>query len=158
MRKTISIIILAAVTAIPLGCTSNHKEIEQASYGYLKAMGNYQIDDAFAYATEETQTKTLAAIQQYIMPNTDLDYIKKNTPAEISITNIEMIDDTSAIVSFHKKTPIQEQDGTLDMRKRSDGWKAQVIINLPVSIQNAGKDTFHFPDRDTSHLQVLVKQ
>lgn len=157
MKNITATIILALLTTLVTGCASDQKKIERAAYGYLDAMGNYRIDDAYDYATEETQSKTLDIIQQYIMPTTDMDYIRRNSPATITITGIEMTDDTSAIVSFHKTTPIQEQDGTLDMRKRNNQWKAQVLINLPNIIENTRKGEIKLPERDTMHLQVLKK-
>ena len=157
MKNIITTTILTALGILMAGCASDQKKIERAAYGYLDAMGNYRIEDAYDYATEETQSKTLDIIQQYIMPTTDMDYIKRNSPATITITGIEMTDDTSVIVSYHKTTPIQEQDGTLDMRKRNNKWKAQVLINLPNIIENSEKGKIKLPERDTMHLQVLKK-
>ena len=157
MKKT-AILIIAALGTLLSGCASNQKRIEQAAYGYLDAMGNYRFDDAYDYATQETQTNTLEVIQQRIMPNTDMEYIRRNTPAEITITGVDIIDDTTAIVSFHKSTPIQEQDGTLDMHKRGNRWLAHVLINLPPLIKDTQNDTLHFPKRDTLHLQVLDRR
>ncbi len=134
------------------------KQLKEYAYGYLDAMGNYRFDDAYDYATQETQTNTLEVIQQRIMPNTDMEYIRRNTPAEITITGVDIIDDTTAIVSFHKSTPIQEQDGTLDMHKRGNRWLAHVLINLPPLIKDTQNDTLQFPKRDTLHLQVLDRR
>lgn len=121
-------------------------------------MGNYRFDDAYDYATQETQTNTLDVIQQRIMPTTDMDYIHRNTPAEITITGVNIIDDTTALVSFHKSTPIQEQDGTLDMLKRGNRWLAHVLISLPPLINDSKNDTLQLPTRDTLHLQVLDRR
>lgn len=87
-----------------------------------------------------------------------MEYIRRNTPAEITITGVDIIDDTTAIVSFHKSTPIQEQDGTLDMHKRGNRWLAHVLINLPPLIKDTQNDTLQFPKRDTLHLQVLDRR
>ena len=64
------------------------KQIEKVAYGYLDAMGNYRISDVYKYADKETQDKTLRFIEERIMPITDTNYIKKETPAKITITGI----------------------------------------------------------------------
>lgn len=155
-RKTL--LIIAALGTLLSGCATDQKRIEKAAYGYLDAMGNYRFDDAYDYATQETQTNTLDVIQQRIMPTTDMDYIHRNTPAEITITGVTIIDDTTALVSFHKSTPIQEQDGTLDMHKRGNRWLAHVLISLPPLINDSKNDTLQLPTRDTLHLQVLDRR
>jgi len=99
--------------------------------GYLTAMGNYKISEAEPYATEETIENTLHAIEKYIMPNLDPNVIKQNTPATIEITDINIVNDTIAEVVYKKTTPIQVQEGKLDMVKRGDEWKAQVSIQIP---------------------------
>ena len=47
--------------------------------------------------------------------------------------------DTTAEVKYVKTTPIQVQNGTLNMVKRNKEWKAQVLINIPdaLKIHNA---------------------
>lgn len=105
--------------------------IEQSAMGYLTAMGNYKISEAEPYATEETIENTLHAIEKYIMPNLDPNVIKQNTPATIEITDINIVNDTIAEVVYKKTTPIQVQEGKLDMVKRGDEWKAQVSIQIP---------------------------
>lgn len=103
--------------------------------GYLNAMGNYRISEAEPYATEETIENTLRAIEKYIMPNLDSNVIQQNTPATIEITDIQIVNDTTAEVSYKKTTPMQVQEGKLDMVKRGDDWKAQVSIEIPAALK-----------------------
>ena len=98
-------------------------------------MGNYQIKEAEAYASEETIEKTLHVIEESIMPNLDPNYVKQNTPASIEIKEVNQLTDTTAEVKYVKTTPIQVQEGSLDMVKRNKEWKAQVIIQLPEAIK-----------------------
>lgn len=112
-------------------CKSEQSMIEESAFGYLTAMGNYQIKEAEAYASDETIENTLHAIEKYIMPNLDSAFINKNTPATIEIKQVNQINDTFAEVSYVKTTPIQVQKGTLDMVKCNKKWKAQVKIAIP---------------------------
>lgn len=120
-----------AITSLLSCCKSEKSLIEQSAMGYLTAMGNYKISEAEPYATEETIENTLHAIEKYIMPNLDPNVIKQNTPATIEITDINIVNDTIAEVVYKKTTPIQIQEGKLDMVKRGDEWKAQVSIQIP---------------------------
>lgn len=109
--------------------------IEDAAMGYLTAMGNYQIKEAEAYASEETIEKTLHVIEEVIMPNLDPNYVKQNTPASIEIKEVNLLSDTTAEVKYVKTTPIQVQEGSLDMVKCNKEWKAQVLIQLPEAMK-----------------------
>lgn len=131
--------IFATVAALFCGCKSEQSLIENAAMGYLTAMGNYQIKEAEAYASEETIEKTLHTIEELIMPNLDSTYLKQNTPATIEIKEVIQTSDTTAEVKYVKTTPIQVQEGSLDMVKRNKEWKAQVIIVIPevLKIQKA---------------------
>ena len=87
MNKTL--FLTAAIAAILFSaCNSNENQIRKIAFGYLDAMGNYRISDAYPYATRETQENTLKFVEEAIMPNTDTNYIKSETPATITITNI----------------------------------------------------------------------
>ena len=131
MKKTTFILSVLAVSALLLGCQSDKKLVEQSALGYLTAMGNYRISEAEPYATEETIENTLHAIEKYIMPNLDSNVIARNTPATIQIKDINIIDDTTAEVTYVKITPKVAKEGKLDMVKRDKAWKAQVIIQIP---------------------------
>ena len=129
MKRELFLVISVMVLA---SCGSNpQKEIEKNAYGYLDAMGNYRIDDARPYASTPTCERTLDFFQNYIMPKTDTNYIVSNTPATIDILAVELLSDTTAVVSYSKTTPLQVQSGKLDMVKEGARWCAEVIINLP---------------------------
>jgi len=133
MRKII--IVLLAMPLLWVSCKSEKSLIEQSAMGYLTAMGNYRISEAEAYATEETIENTLHAIEKYIMPNLDPKVIKENTPATIKITDVTIVGDTTAEVTYVKTTPAQVQEGKLDMVKRNKEWKAQVFIQIPDALK-----------------------
>jgi len=130
--KQITLLLSVFVMSLLLtGCKSEKSLVEQSALGYLTAMGNYKIAEAEPFATEETIENTLHAIEKYIMPNLDPNVIKQNTPATIEITEVSILDDTTAEVSYKKTTPIEVQEGKLDMVKRGNAWKAQVSIQIP---------------------------
>ena len=135
MRKIALISCFFALFLLLVGCKSEKSLVEQSAMGYLTAMGNYKISEAEPYATEETIENTLHAIEKYIMPNLDPTVIKQNTPATIEITDINIVNDTTAEVAYKKTTPIQVQEGKLDMVKRGNEWKAQVTIQIPEALK-----------------------
>ena len=140
MKKTTTVIATLAVSLFMLvGCKSDQALIEDAAMGYLTAMGNYRIKEAEAFASEETIEKTLHVIEESIMPKLDKDFIKQNTPATIEIQEVNLLTDTTAEVKYVKTTPIQVQEGKLDMVKRNKEWKAQVKMQLP-AIFNAAEE------------------
>jgi len=131
MRNIAFILCAFAMTSILSCCKSEKSLIEQTAMGYLTAMSNYKISEAEPYATAETVENTLHAIEKYIMPNLDSNVIKQNTPATIEIIDVSIVDDTTAEVTYKKTTPIQVQEGKLEMVKRDKDWKAQVNIQIP---------------------------
>lgn len=127
MKK--SILLCAVCMLLLTACGNNEKrEIERTATAYLQAMGDYKIADAAPYATEETQERTLKVIIEAIMPYVDTNYINSNRPSKITIKSVDIVNDTEAVVLFHKSTPITEVDGDLQMRKRDDGWRAHVLL------------------------------
>ncbi len=129
MKRILFVVISVVLLA---SCGNNtQKEIKNSAYGYLYAMGNYRIDDARPYASTPTCERTLDVLQKYILPKTDTNYIVSNTPATIDILAVELLSDTTAVVSYSKTTPLQVQSGKLDMVKEGGRWCAEVIINLP---------------------------
>lgn len=122
---------ILSLLVLTASCKSDDKAIRHVAQGYLEAMGNYQIEAAEPFATEETKQNTLRFIEENIMPITDTSYINSNRPATITLGEISYTSDTTATIAFHKSTPIKEDDGTLDLVKRNNQWQAQVIINVP---------------------------
>ena len=141
MKKNLAYLFFVFSTALFCGCKSEQTLIENAAMGYLNAMGNYQIKEAEAYASDETIEKTLHVIEEVIMPNLDPNYVKQNTPATIEIKEVNQLSDTTAQVKYVKTTPIQVQEGSLDMVKRNQEWKAQVIIQLPDAMKTQQVDS-----------------
>lgn len=135
MKKTTLLFSAFALLLLLMSCKSEKSLVEQSAMGYLTAMGNYKISEAEPYATEETIENTLHAIEKYIMPNLDPNVIKENTPATIEITGVTFLNDTTAEVTYKKTTPIQVQEGKLDMVKRGNDWKAQVSIQIPEALK-----------------------
>ena len=99
MKKTTLLFSAFALLLLLMSCKSEKSLVEQSAMGYLTAMGNYKISEAEPYATEETIENTLHAIEKYIMPNLDPNVIKQNTPATIEITDVTIVDDTTAEVT-----------------------------------------------------------
>lgn len=100
--------------------------VEKVAYNYSYAMANYQVDEAQKYATEETKSTTLTMARN-IVAKVDSNYIKSDTPASIEIVEVRMLNDTSAVATYHKKTPIKDFSDTLELRKRDGQWYAHVI-------------------------------
>lgn len=134
MKRNILIIVSALVL---IGCGGAEKEIEKTAYAYLDAMGNYKVGEARPHASQATCEKTLNVLENFLLPNTDTNYIKSNTPATIDILKVNVLTDSTATVDYKKTTPIQVQNGTLDMVKENGKWCAEVIIALPPLMQQA---------------------
>ncbi|MBR5831503.1 MAG: DUF4878 domain-containing protein [Bacteroidales bacterium] len=150
MKKNL---LLIAVSVLCVACVTEKKEIEEVAYNYLDAMGNYRIDDARPYASAETCEKTLDVFINYLMPKVDTNYIKSNTPATIEILSVDILSDTTAVVSYEKTTPITVQkDGRLDMIKEDGRWCAEVIIALPPIVE---MDSTELQSKISSRLDSL---
>lgn len=152
--KKIAIILLCLAAIALSSCSNDTKRIEKAAYKYSYALGNYEFDDAFDYATEETQETLLTLYRDVIMPNTDMAYVNSNRPADITIGKIVIVDDTTATVSFHKTTPIKEMDGSVELRKRDNKWLVHNPIEIPEIFNQQQNHKYDFEGRDTSHLEA----
>ena len=58
----------------------------------------------------------------------DTGYIAKDTPASIEIISTNILSDSSALVVYHKTTPIKDFTDTLELRKRDGNWLAHSPI------------------------------
>lgn len=123
--------ILACMLPLATACTHENRIIEETSYNYLDAMGNYRFDEAAAYASEDTRTITLKFFNEVMLPNTDSNFIKRNTPATIVINETSQTSDSTAFAIFTKTTPIVTQQDTLNLIKENGEWKADVVIIVP---------------------------
>lgn len=144
MRRTALLPIIALLLT---SCNGTKREIKKSAMGYLTAMGNYNILDAYAYADHATQESTLEYFNTIIIPLADSNYINQNRPAEITIKQIEILSDTNAMVAYHKHTPITEQDGDLEMVLEDGKWVAHVVIVVPDIIRQGSADNGNLPIR-----------
>lgn len=126
MKQNNTLALLATVLLLT-ACASDEEKIEKVAYKYSYAMANYDVDGAEKYATPETVETTLNTARG-LLTIVDTNYIKSDTPATIEITNIQIVDDTSAVVTYHKTTPIKDFSSTLDVRKRHGRWLAHSPI------------------------------
>jgi len=123
------LIVLAFLTTLCASCNSLPSPKENA-IKYAQALGDYDIDAAMEYATEETQKITLLYYKNFLIPHLDTAYIAANTPATITYDSLSYLCDTQATVYYHKKTPIQTHiDANVEMRLRNGQWLAHQIIS-----------------------------
>ena len=152
MRKTLAAAMLLALVA---ACGTEEKEVRHVAQHYLDATARYDIPDACNYCTPET-ANALRLIDSVLMPNTDSNYIKSNMSAKLEITALEMTSDTTAVVSYHKHTPVNDFDGTLNMVRRDGQWMANVKIAIP-SYLHVGSQQFTYDTAITNHLRIVEK-
>lgn len=119
-------LMLVAVVVLSCCCQHERKLVEQAAYDYSFAMANYKVDEAEKYATDETK-KTTLVMAKGIVQKVDPNYIKSDTPATIDIIDVRMVNDTCAVATYHKITPLKDFSDTLELRKRDGKWQAHVI-------------------------------
>lgn len=127
MRQTI---ILLSAALLFSACANDEAQIRQCAQGYLEAMGNYRPTEARQYATQQTCDVTLSFFEK-VMEFTDSSVYANNIPAEITLGDIVITDDTTAIVNFHKSTPSTQQDGTVHLAKRDGTWLVNEVLNVP---------------------------
>jgi len=120
---------LVAVVLFSCCCQHEQKMVEKTAYDYSYAMANYQVDEAEKYATEETKNTTLV-MAKGIVEKVDPKYIKSDTPARIEIIDVKMVNDTSAVATYHKVTPLKDFSDTLELRKRDGKWLAHVMPKM----------------------------
>ena len=127
MKKVI--FMLVAIVFFSCCCKHEQKMVQKAAYEYSYAMANYQVDKAEKYATEETRNTTLTMARR-IVEKVDPNYIKSDTPATIDIIDVKIVDDTSAVATYHKVTPLKNFSDTLELRKRDGKWYAHVLPKM----------------------------
>ena len=124
------ITILLTAVLLFTACTNDEEQIVHSAQGYLDAMGNYRPTEARQYATPQTCDVTLAFFER-VLEFTDSSVYANNIPAEITLGDIVITDDTSATVDFHKSTPSTQQDGTIHLSKRDGTWLVNEVLNVP---------------------------
>lgn len=128
MKKHFSFILcLSALALLLAGCDRNEKQARKVGYNYAYAMANYRVQEAAQYATEETKNTTLV-IAQRLTDAVGEEYVKSDTPAKVEIVKYSQLDDTTAVIEFHKTTPIKNSNFPLLMRKRNGQWMAHDTI------------------------------
>lgn len=135
-------------------CHTDKHNATNVAYEYSYALANYQVDVAEPYATSETKSTTLVKARQVIQ-SVGEKYIKSDTPAELEITDITFPTDTSAVATYHKKTPIKDFSGTVELRKRDGKWLVHdpiPIIEMPDTITNHVPKAF---SKDGKEIHVL---
>lgn len=128
MKALISFLLLATVLVL-FACDNTEGEIKEAAYCYSYAMANYDIDGAEPYADEETRQTTLTT-GRLLLQSVDKSYIGRDTPATITIEDIAMLNDTAAVVNYHKVTPIKDFRDTLEVRKYGQRW----LVHTPIKV------------------------
>lgn len=117
---------MVAIVMLSCCCKHEQKMVEKAAYEYSYAMANYNVDEAEKYATEETKNTTLK-MARGIVKKVDPEYIKSDTPASIEIIDVKMVNDTCAVATYHKQTPLKDFSDTLELRKRDGKWYAHAL-------------------------------
>lgn len=125
---------------LSLSCSNEKKNIREVAYNYAYALANYDVDEAEKYATEETRALTLT-VARNMMDAVGPEYIKRDTPAEIEIRSVEIINDTVAKAVYHKTTPIKNFTDSLYLRKRNGVWQAHVLIPVVKRSEPQEKDS-----------------
>lgn len=127
MKKIIFSLSLLALVILLASCNLDEKKAREVGYDYAFAMANYQVDEAAKYATEETRQSTLILAKNYTAAVGE-EYVKSDTPAKLETVDFTRIDDTTAIMNFHKTTPIKDTRFSLLLRKRNGHWLAHDTI------------------------------
>lgn len=128
MKQTLTVTILLAL--LLASCGDSQSQLKEYAQGYLNAMGNYKPTEARPYSTPETCEKTISFFEM-MMEHTDPAVYADNMPAEITLGEVTISDDTCAHVAYHKSTPIKQQDGSIYMVKRDGQWLVHEVINVP---------------------------
>ena len=128
------------LTGSTMACNSRHnkeKKIRKAAYHYLDAMANYRVDDAVPYCTAETQNGVLE-LARSLVKAVQPEYIKSDTPASITVGDIEITSDTTAIAHFHKLTPNKDHNGQVNLVKRKGRWLVHIANQQEKSFKDMG--------------------
>ena len=112
-------------------CQNDELAVRQCAQSYLDAVGNFRIEEAEPYATDETIATYLHYVEEVIMPNLMPEVIASSTPATSVIDDIAFTSYTTATVRFTKTSPKDTQTATLDLVKRNNQWKVHFIPEIP---------------------------
>lgn len=152
MRKNIALIALATLTLT--ACQNGEeKKIEQAAYGYSKAMGEYQFDDAIPYASRLTRETTIPTFKT-MLSFSDTNQLFANRPATITIKKVCQTSDTTAYALYHKHTPIKDIDDTVRLILEDGSWVVHSPIKPLPFVGTVSADTASTP-RHTKDPRLL---
>ena len=115
------IIFFTVLSVVCTECSQDKKEAGEVATQYLTLMGNYQFEEAKAYATEK-QVETICRVQDFAAMISDEDK-QKVLPVTITIEDIAISND-SAFVDFESSSPMFKNKGTLTMVKQDGKWLA----------------------------------
>lgn len=127
MNKFARILLAACLVVSLMACRSEERKAERVAYLYSKAMANYRIDDAEPYVTEET-LPTLDFLRR-LVKEVPSEYIERDTPATIEITQVSLTSDTTAWAHYHKTTPNKDFRDSIPMVRREGKWRIHIPMN-----------------------------
>lgn len=130
MRKKLFFLLAGIIILAACSHQKEKDEIARVAYGYLEAMGNYRINDAAEYSSKGTCETTIPVFNK-MMEISDSAKLMENTPAEIEITGVSILSDTTARAYFNKHTPITEQTDSVLLILEDGRWLVDVRILPP---------------------------
>lgn len=120
----------AAIALLASACMDpDEKEIRANAKGYLQAVGDYQFDDALPYASRHTREKSIPVFKE-LLEYSDTAYVNSNRPSEFTFHEVRRINDTSAVIYYHKHTPIKDVDDSLTLIYEDGHWLADVHLGV----------------------------
>lgn len=122
-----------ALFVLLVSCNNDEKKIIETAQKYLEATANYQIEEAYPYATKATRETTLPYITNIMMPMVDSNYIASNKPATIELDSLLIVGDT-AWVLYTKTTPLRRYINTIYLIKEEGKWLVDVPLDIPETI------------------------
>ena len=122
---------MLCLPALMISCDiMDKKEIEQSIVGYLEAMITDNFNEAYKYS--DNDTKELVNIMEQIynisdkgdnMSYADTSHADKEKKVDITVLHINIINDTSAEVSYNARLNNELIDSNvIEMRKVNDEW------------------------------------
>ena len=122
---------MLCLPALMISCDiMDKKEIEQSIVGYLEAMITDNFNEAYKYS--DNDTKKLVNIMEQIynisdkgdnMSYADTSHADKEKKVDITVLHINIINDTSAEVSYNARLNNELIDSNvIEMRKVNDEW------------------------------------
>mgnify|MGYP002622174301 CR=1 FL=1 len=153
--KKLAVLFFVPMLLVACGKTKDEREIERVAYGYLDAMGNYRINDAVEFSSSGTCETTIPVFNK-MMEISDSAKLMENTPADIEITGVRILSDTTARAYFHKHTPIKEQDDSVLLVREDGRWLVDVQILPPPFLDMPGSTRYVV--LDSADMRMMKEQ